>query len=85
MPEAQSGLSRTAAHLHSAMKAAADGIEILLVDGFHYLALFALTQVEGKAPRMLPEPINRSTVALRASVTRKTPTQPTVFSAFGST
>jgi protein PsiE len=42
MPEAQSGLSRTAAHLHSAMKAAADGIGILLVDGFHYLALFAI-------------------------------------------
>src|SRR5712664_3144620 len=42
MPEAQSGLSRTAAHLHSAMKAAADEIGILLVDGFHYLALFAI-------------------------------------------
>jgi hypothetical protein len=42
MPEAQSGLSRTAAHLHSAMKAAADGVGILLVDGFHYLALFAI-------------------------------------------
>ncbi len=42
MPEAQSGLSRTAAHLHSAMKAAADGVGILLVDGFHYVALFAI-------------------------------------------
>src|SRR5260370_40834656 len=42
MPEAQSGLTRTAAHLHSAMKAAADGVGILLVDGFHYLALFAI-------------------------------------------
>ena len=35
MPEAQSGLTRTAAHLHNAMKAAADGVGILLVDGFH--------------------------------------------------
>src|SRR5258708_30205348 len=42
MPEAQGGLTRTAAHLHSAMKAAADGVGILLVDGFHYLALFAI-------------------------------------------
>jgi protein PsiE len=42
MPEAQSGLTRTAAHLHGAMKAAADGVGILLVDGFHYLALFAI-------------------------------------------
>ena len=38
MPEAQSGLTRTAAQLHSAMKAAADEVGILLVDGFHYLA-----------------------------------------------
>ena len=42
MPEAQNGLTRTGAHLHSAMKAAADGVGILLVDGFHYLALFAI-------------------------------------------
>jgi len=42
IPEAQSGLTRTAAHLHFAMKEAADGIGILLVDGFHYLALFAI-------------------------------------------
>src|SRR4030081_773093 len=42
MPEAQSGLTRTAAHLHSAMKAAADGVGILLVDGFHYLAFLPL-------------------------------------------
>ena len=42
MPEAQSGLTRTAAQLHSAMKAAADEVGILLVDGFHYLALFAI-------------------------------------------
>jgi protein PsiE len=42
MPEAQSGLTGTAAHFHSAMKAAADGVGILLVDGFHYLALFAI-------------------------------------------
>ena len=37
---AQSGLTRTAAQLHGAMKAAADEVGILLVDGFHYLALF---------------------------------------------
>src|SRR3981189_3768085 len=42
MPEAQSGLTRPAAQLHSAMKAAADEVGILLVDGFHYLALFAI-------------------------------------------
>src|ERR1700754_1405545 len=42
MPETQSGLTRTAAHLHFAMKEAADGVGILLVDGFHYLALFAI-------------------------------------------
>src|SRR6201993_2682125 len=42
MPEAQSSLTRTAAHLHSAMKAAADGVGILLVDAFHFLALFAI-------------------------------------------
>src|ERR1700682_4833355 len=42
MPEAQSGLHRPAAHLDSTMKAAADGVGILLVDGFHYLALFSI-------------------------------------------
>src|ERR1700722_1092223 len=42
MPDVQSGLTRTTADLHRRMKAAADAIGILLVDGFHYLALFAL-------------------------------------------
>jgi protein PsiE len=42
MPEAQSSLTRTAARLHFTMKAAVDGVGILLVDGFHYLALFAI-------------------------------------------
>jgi protein PsiE len=42
MPESQKGLIRTAADLHRRMKAAADAVGILLVDGFHYLALFAI-------------------------------------------
>ncbi|SEF10772.1 Phosphate starvation-inducible membrane PsiE [Rhizobiales bacterium GAS191] len=42
MPESQGGLTRTAADLHRGMKAAADAVGILLVDGFHYLALFAI-------------------------------------------
>src|ERR1700722_1705896 len=42
MPDVQSGLNRTTANLHRRMKATADAIGILLVDGFHYLALFAL-------------------------------------------
>jgi protein PsiE len=42
MPESQKGLIRTAADLHRGMKAAADAVGILLVDGFHYLALFAI-------------------------------------------
>src|SRR6202162_4366083 len=42
MPDAQSGLTPTAAKLHRGMKATADAVGILLVDGFHYLALFAI-------------------------------------------
>jgi protein PsiE len=42
MPDVQSGLNRTAADLHRRMKATADAVGILLVDGFHYLALFAI-------------------------------------------
>jgi protein PsiE len=35
-------LTHTTANLHRGMKTAADSIGILLVDGFHYLALFAI-------------------------------------------
>jgi protein PsiE len=42
MPDVQSGLNKTAANLHRRMKATADAVGILLVDGFHYLALFAI-------------------------------------------
>jgi protein PsiE len=42
MPDIQSGLTRTAANLHREMKATADAVGILLVDGFHYLALFVI-------------------------------------------
>ena len=42
MPDVQSGLNKTAANLHHRMKATADAVGILLVDGFHYLALFAI-------------------------------------------
>ena len=42
MTDAQSGLTRTAAELHRRMQATADAVGILLVDGFHYLALFAI-------------------------------------------
>jgi protein PsiE len=42
MLDVQSGLARTAAKLHRGMKATADAVGILLVDGFHYLALFAI-------------------------------------------
>jgi protein PsiE len=42
MPDVESGLNRTAADLHRRMKATADAVGILLVDGFHYLALFAI-------------------------------------------
>lgn len=42
MTEAQSGITPAAAKLHRRMKATADAVGILLVDGFHYLALFAI-------------------------------------------
>lgn len=43
MPDAQGGGSaRAAAKLHRGMKATADAVGILLVDGFHYLALFSI-------------------------------------------
>jgi protein PsiE len=42
MPDAQSGPGRAAAKLHRGMKATADAVGILLVDGFHYLALFSI-------------------------------------------
>jgi protein PsiE len=42
MQESPSGLSRTAENLHRGMKAVADAFGTLLVDGFHYLALFAI-------------------------------------------
>jgi protein PsiE len=42
MLDEQYGLTRTAANLHRGMKSAADAVGILLVDGFHYLALFAI-------------------------------------------
>src|SRR3981081_410223 len=42
MPEIQSVLTRRAANLHRRMKATADAVGILLVDGFHYLALFVI-------------------------------------------
>ena len=42
MPEPLGGLTHTAANLHREMKALADAVGTLLVDGFHYLALFAI-------------------------------------------
>lgn len=42
MPESLSGLTQTAANLHRAIKALADAVGTLLVDGFAYLALFAI-------------------------------------------
>jgi protein PsiE len=42
MQESPSGLTRTAENLHRGMKAVADAFGTLLVDGFHYLALFAI-------------------------------------------
>jgi protein PsiE len=42
MLDKHSGLTRTTADLHRGMKATADAVGILLVDGFHYLALFAI-------------------------------------------
>lgn len=37
-----SGPTRASANLHRGMKKIADAVGILLVDGFHYLALFAI-------------------------------------------
>jgi protein PsiE len=42
MPEPLSRLSRTSADLHRGIKVAADAMGTLLVDAFHYLALFAI-------------------------------------------
>jgi protein PsiE len=42
MPESSRQLSRTAQDLHREMKAVADAVGTLLVDGFHFLALFAI-------------------------------------------
>jgi protein PsiE len=42
MPDAQSRIILATGKLHRGMKVTADAIGILLVDGFHYLALFAI-------------------------------------------
>jgi protein PsiE len=42
MLDEQRDLTRTATTLHREMRATADAIGILLADGFHYLALFAI-------------------------------------------
>lgn len=42
MPDSPGDLLRASGNLHSAMKKAADLIGVFLVDGFHYLALFAI-------------------------------------------
>jgi phosphate starvation-inducible membrane PsiE len=42
MSDSMSGLSRTAANLHRGIKPIADALGSLLVDAFHYLALFAI-------------------------------------------
>jgi protein PsiE len=42
MPEAQDRLTRTVEHLHRGMEPIADSLGTLLVDAFHYLALFAI-------------------------------------------
>jgi protein PsiE len=42
MPGSLSGLTQTAANLHREIKALADAVGTLLVDGFAYLALFAI-------------------------------------------
>jgi protein PsiE len=42
MQEPRSGVTRTAENLHRGMKTIADAFGTLLVDGFHYLALFAI-------------------------------------------
>ena len=42
MPEPLDGLTGTVANLHRSLKPIAHAIGLLLVDGFHYLALFAI-------------------------------------------
>jgi protein PsiE len=42
MSDARIGLSQMAAQVHRWMKAVADPVGIVLVDGFHYLALFTI-------------------------------------------
>ncbi len=42
MPESLDGLSGTVANLHRSLKPIADAIGSLLVDAFHYLALFGI-------------------------------------------
>jgi protein PsiE len=42
MPGSLNGLTQTAANLHREIKALADAVGTLLVDGFAYLALFAI-------------------------------------------
>lgn len=42
VPDAQNDLISTAARLHRGMKETADAVGTLLVDGFHYLALFTI-------------------------------------------
>jgi protein PsiE len=42
MPDSLGGLTRASAKLHRGIKATADAIGALLVDAFHYLALFAI-------------------------------------------
>jgi protein PsiE len=42
MVESRTILTRTAANLHRGIKITADSVGVLLVDGFHYLALFVI-------------------------------------------
>ena len=42
IPDPQATLSRTTAKLHRCLKNSADSVGSLLVDGFHYFALFAI-------------------------------------------
>jgi phosphate starvation-inducible membrane PsiE len=42
MSESKSGLPQRAASLHLGIRTTADSVGALLVDGFHYLALFAI-------------------------------------------
>ena len=42
MPNSLGGLTRASTKLHRGIKATADAIGALLVDAFHYLALFAI-------------------------------------------